>query len=110
MAMIWDITGDQPRADLAELARVAAAAEQARRGQELLDRVATGLFQVGLSLQAPADLPHEAVMQQIAGALGRLDETIRDHVFAGQQQHDGQPDLVPGNGSGPDHGAAPPGG
>ena len=100
MAMIWDITGDQPRADLAKLARVAAAAEQARRGQELLDRVATGLVQVGLSLQAPADLPHEAVMQQIAGALGRLDETIRDHVFAGQQQHDGRPDPVPGNGSG----------
>jgi len=102
MAVIRDITGEQPRADLAELARVAAVAEQVRRGQELLDRVVTGLFQVGLSLQDAADLPHEAAAQRIAGALGRLDETIgeiRDHVFAGQQP-DGRPDLVPGNGSG----------
>jgi hypothetical protein len=113
MAVIRDITGEQPRADLAELARLAAATEQAGQGQELLDRVVTGLFHVGLSLKAAADLPHDAAMQQIADALDLLDQTvgeIRDHVFAGQQQHDGQPDLVPGNGSGPDHGAAPPGG
>jgi PAS domain S-box-containing protein len=112
MAVIRDITGEQPRADLAELARIAAAAAQARRGQELLDRVVTGLFQVGLSLQAAADLPHEAAMQQIADALGRLDEAIReirDHVFVGQQ-HDRRPDPASGNGPGRDHGTVPPGG
>jgi len=88
MAVIRDITDEQPRADLAELARVAAVAEQARRGQELLDRVVNGLFHVGLSLQDASDLPHEAAMQRIADAFDRLDETIReirDQVFADQQ-------------------------
>jgi hypothetical protein len=66
MAVIRDITGGQPRADLAELTRAAAAAEQARRAQQPLDRVVTGLFQVGLSLQDAADLPHEAATQRIA--------------------------------------------
>jgi anti-anti-sigma factor len=94
MAVIRDITSEQPRADLAELARASAVAEQARRGQELLDRVVTGLFQVGLSLQDPSDLPHDAAMQRISGALSRLDETIReirDHAFA-DQQREGPPD------------------
>jgi hypothetical protein len=87
MAVIRDITDEQPRADLAELARVAAVAEQARRGQELLDRVVTALFDVGLSLQAASDLPHDTAMQRIADALRRLDDTIReirDQVFADQ--------------------------
>ena len=102
MAVIRDITGEQPRADLAELARVAAMAEQARRGQELLDRVVNALFHVGLSLQAASDLPHEAALQQIADALERLDETIREirgHVFAGQH-HPGRAGPAPPNGSG----------
>jgi len=102
MAVIRDITSEQPRADLTELARAAAVAEQARRGQELLDRVVTGLFDVGLSLRAASDLPHETAMQRIGDALGRLDDTIREireHVFAGRQR-DGRPDPVPGNGSG----------
>jgi anti-anti-sigma factor len=102
MAVIRDITGEQPRADLAELARVAAEAEEARRGQELSDRVVSGLFQVGLSLQNTADLSDDAATQRIADALDRLDETIReirDHVFAGQQNHEG-PGRVSGNGSG----------
>ena len=88
MAVIRDITDEQPRTDLVELARVAAVAEQARRGQELLDRVLNGLFHVGLSLQDASDLPHEVAMQRIADALGRLDETIReirDQVFTDQQ-------------------------
>ncbi|HYB49167.1 MAG TPA: PAS domain S-box protein [Streptosporangiaceae bacterium] len=102
MAVIRDITGEQPRADLAELARVAATADQARRGEDLLDRVVTGLFDVGLSLQAAADLPHDAATQHIAVALGRLDDTIReirDHVFTGQHRQ-GRPDPAPRNGSG----------
>jgi anti-anti-sigma factor len=101
MAVIRDITDEQPRADLAELARVAAVAEQARRGQELLDRVVNGLFHVGLSLQAASDLPHEAAMQQIADALGRLDDTIgeiRDQAFADQQSQE-QAGPAPRNGS-----------
>jgi hypothetical protein len=102
MAVIRDITGEQPRADLAELARVAAVAEQARRGQELLDRVVTGLLGVGLSLQEASGLPHEAAMQRIADALDRLDDTIReirDQVFAGPHNH-GWPDPAPPDGSG----------
>ena len=70
--------------DSAGLAR-AAAAEQARAGQELLDRVVRSLFQVGLSLQAAADLPGDVAREHIAGALGRLDDTIheiRGHAFA----------------------------
>jgi anti-anti-sigma factor len=97
LAVIRDITADQPRADLAELARAAAAAEDARQGRELLSRVVDDLFRVGLSLQAAIDLPHEAALQQIADALRTLDETIReiqDHVFAAPDQ-DGPPDPAP---------------
>jgi anti-anti-sigma factor len=102
MAVIRDITDERPRADLAELARVAAVAEQARRGQKLLDRVVNALFRVGLSLQTASDLPHDAAMQQIADALGQLDETIgdiRDHAFA-DQHHQGRAGPGPRNGSG----------
>ena len=85
LAVIRDVTEDLPRADLADLARAAAAAEQARRGRGLLDRVVNGLLHVGLSLQAAVDLPHDVAVQQIADALRRLDDTIReiqDHVLA----------------------------
>jgi anti-anti-sigma factor len=94
LAVIRDITEDKPRADLGELARAAAAAEQAHRGRELFGRVADGLLHVGVSLQAAIDLPHDVAVQRIADALRRLDDTIReihDHVFA-ERDRDGPPD------------------
>jgi len=102
LAVIRDVTEDLPRADLADLAHAAAAAEQARHGRGLLDRVANGLLHVGLSLQAAIDLPQDVAVQQIADALHRLDETIReihDHVFA-DGDDDEPPDPAPRNGSG----------
>ena len=102
LAVIRDVTEDLPRADLADLARAAATAEQARRGRVLLDRVVNGLLHVGLSLQAAIDLPHDVAVQQIADALRHLDDTIReihDHVFA-DHDHEGPPDPAPRNGSG----------
>jgi anti-anti-sigma factor len=103
LAVIRDVTEDLPRADLADLARAAAAAEQARRGRGLLDRVVNGLLHVGLSLQAAVDLPHDVAVQQIADALRRLDDTIReiqDHVLADGDDDDEPPDPAPRNGSG----------
>jgi anti-anti-sigma factor len=97
LAVIRDVTTDQPRADLAELARAAVAADDARRGRELLSRVVDGLLHVGLSLQTAIDLPHEEAVQQIAEALRDLDDTIReihDHVFAAPDE-DGPPDPLP---------------
>jgi anti-sigma B factor antagonist len=46
--------------------------------RELLDRVITSLFHVGLSLQATTGLPVEVTRQRIADALGHLDDTIRE--------------------------------
>jgi len=90
LAAIRDVTDDLPRADLGDLARAAAAADQARRGRELLDRVVSGLLHVGVSLQTAIELPHDAAVQRIADALHRLDDTIReihDHAFT-SRDHD----------------------
>jgi anti-anti-sigma factor len=89
LAVIRDMTREQPGADLAELARAAAAAEDARRGRELLSRVAGHLMDIGVSLQEAADLPHEVAVERIADALRGLDDTIgeiHDHVFAAPPQ------------------------
>lgn len=72
------------RRDDVALAR-SAAAGQASDGQELLDRVGRSLFQVGLSLQAAADLPGDVARERITGALSQLDDTIheiRGYTFA----------------------------
>ena len=85
MAVVRDISEDQPPADLAELARAAAAAEDAHKGRDLLDRVINGLFRVGLSLQSAAELPHEIALPRIADALQHVDDIIgeiRDYIFA----------------------------
>jgi anti-anti-sigma factor len=84
LAVVRDTTGP-PGGDLLDLARRAAAAEQADASRELLDRVVTSLFDVGVSLQAAASLPHHTARQRIIDALQRLDDTIheiRDHMFA----------------------------
>jgi anti-anti-sigma factor len=97
LAVIRDVTEDRPQTDLADLARAAAAADDARRGRELLSQLVDDLFRVGLSLQTAAGLPHGAALEQIAGAVQILDDTIReirDHVFAAPDP-DGPPDLPP---------------
>jgi anti-anti-sigma factor len=63
-------------ADLADFAR--AAAQQARYRQDLLDRITTSLYQVGLTLQDATDRPAETMRQAITDALDGLDTTIRD--------------------------------
>jgi len=97
LAVIRDVTETRRRDDLADLAR-AVVAEQAHRGQELLDRIASSLFHVGVSLQAAIDLPSDVAKQRIAEALRHLDDTIReirDHVFttrsSGAQRHSAPP-------------------
>jgi len=77
LAVIREAAEARRREDLADLAR-AAVAEHTRHDQELLDRVVQGLFQVGLSLQAAADLPSELARERITDALRELDDTIRD--------------------------------
>jgi len=97
LAVIRDTTRDQPGTDLAELARAAAAADDARRGRELLSRVVGHLMDIGVSLQEATGLPHEVAVQRIADALRGLDDTIReihDHVFAAPPQ-DGPPEPAP---------------
>ena len=76
--MIRDVTETRRLKDLADLAAAAVAAEQAHRGQHLLDTVITSLFGVGLGLQTAMDLPPELTRQRIAEALILLDETIRE--------------------------------
>ncbi len=76
LIVIRDVTEARRLEDLAGLA-AAAAAEQVRGGQQLLDTIVTGLFGAGLSLQAAMDLPPDAARQRIAGALSHLDDTIR---------------------------------
>jgi anti-anti-sigma factor len=99
LAVIRDAAGSRRREDLADLAR-AAVAEHTRRDQELLDRVVQGLFQVGLSLQAAADLPSELARERITDALRELDDTIRDirdYAFASPGP-EASPDLASPNG------------
>ncbi len=83
LAVVRDVTQARRREDLAELAR-AAVAEQTQRGQELLDRVARNLFQVGLNLEGAVDLPGYVARERIIAALRTLDDTIheiRGHVL-----------------------------
>jgi len=77
LTVIRDVTQARRLADLADLVRAAATARQAHDGQELLGSITTSLYHVGLSLQAAADLPHDAASNGIAEALQHLDDTIR---------------------------------
>jgi anti-anti-sigma factor len=83
LAVIRDTAQARQREDLADLARgVAAGPPQLAR--ELLDRVVQHVFQVGLSLQAAADLPGETARERLGEAMDRLDEVIheiRDYAF-----------------------------
>jgi PAS domain S-box-containing protein len=102
LAVIRDVTEARRREDLTGLARAAAAAEQARGGRDLFDKVVDGLFHVGLSLQEAVDLPHDVARSRITEALQRLDDAIheiRDHLFAtrtpGGVQSPGPPNGTP---------------
>jgi anti-anti-sigma factor len=77
-AMIRDVTAARHLEDLINLTRSVVTAEQAQGGRELLDTIITRLFQLGLLLQGAIDLPADTVGQRIEGALGHLDDTIRE--------------------------------
>jgi anti-anti-sigma factor len=84
LAVIRDPAEMRRRGDLADLA-MAVAAERSHRTSELLDRIVHHLFQVGLSLQAAADLPGREARERISAALALLDDTIteiRDHELS----------------------------
>jgi anti-anti-sigma factor len=87
LAVIRDAAEARQRDDLADLAR-GVAAGQPQLARELLDRVVQHLFQVGLSLQAAADLPAETARERLGEAMDRLDEVIheiRDYAFTAGQ-------------------------
>jgi anti-anti-sigma factor len=95
LTVIRDATQAHQHHDLAELARAAVASAQAHRSQELLDRVVSHLFQVGLSLQAASGQPADLARQRIGEAVQRLDDTIhdiRDHLFAARHRLPGLTD------------------
>jgi anti-anti-sigma factor len=84
LAVIRDATQARWRDDLANLAR-GAVADQWRGTKDLLDRVTQRLFQVGLSLQAAADLPADVARERLSTALDQLDNVIheiRDYAFS----------------------------
>ncbi len=100
LTVVRDVTETRRREDLADLARAAVAAEQTHRGQELLDRVTTSLYHVGLSLQGAINLPADLARERIAEALQRLDDTIREirnHAFTTHDQGI-RPHRAPPNG------------
>ena len=87
LAVIRDATRAHRRDDLADLAR-GAVVGQSQLTKDLLDRVIHHLFQVGLSLQAAADLPGEIARERLTGAVDQLDEVIheiRDHAFTSDE-------------------------
>ena len=91
LAVVKDARHEQAQDDLTGLVS-AAAAEQVRHAEELLDRVAGRMFQVGLSLDEAASQPAELARKRISEALQRLDDTIheiRDHVFRSRHPGDG---------------------
>jgi anti-sigma B factor antagonist len=62
-------------------------ADQAGGVEELLDRVVSSIFGVGMILQAAAELPRDAAGMRIADALNHLDDVIREvrqHVLDGR--------------------------
>ncbi|MGO8957339.1 MAG: PAS domain S-box protein [Streptosporangiaceae bacterium] len=92
LAVVRDATRAPRLDDLASLAR-AAASDRDKRSEELLDRVVSSLFHVGISLQAAAHQPAQVARERITDALLRLDEVIheiRDHVFRARSSGNGQ--------------------
>jgi hypothetical protein len=90
LAVIRDLTHPQPRADLAALAR-AIAAGQETSGRELLDRVTSGLYHVGLSLLEAESFRQEQAVRRIEAALRELDDLIRETRDCVFTNHAGPP-------------------
>jgi len=83
LAVISEATHEHWPDDLADLIH-AILPEQAHHAEELLDRVVSSLFHVGLSLDEAAGQSAELAQERISGALQRLDDAIheiRAHVF-----------------------------
>ena len=91
LAVIRDMTAVR---SLADLDIAAAAADQVRRSQDLLDMVITRLYEVGVSLQAAADQPRDTARPHIEEALRIIDATIsriRDGTFADTEDQEPSP-------------------
>jgi anti-anti-sigma factor len=74
LAVVRDITADRHLAG-----------QQAQPAQELLGRIVTALYQVGIGLQTAVELPRDTATQRIEEALGTLNDLIseiRDAAFA----------------------------
>jgi len=88
LAVVRDMTAVR---SLADLDAAAAAAEQVRHRQDFLDTIVTSLYEVGVSLQAAADLPGDTARPHIEEALRTLGDTIsqiRDSTFADAEDHE----------------------
>ena len=84
LAVIRDATQTRWRDDLANLA-LSVAADQWHSTKDLLDHVTQRLLQVGLSLQAAADLSGDVARERLSAALDQLDDAIhelRDYAFS----------------------------
>lgn len=91
LAVLRDATHERAQDDLIDLVR-AALAEQAQHAEDLLDRVVSSLFHVGLSMDTAAGQPAELARDRISDALQRLDDTvheIRHHVFRSRRPGSG---------------------
>lgn len=91
VAVLRDVTDNRRRDDPAP---ATGAAHQEHAAVEFPDIVVTRLLEVGLALQAAADLPAHLVRQAILDAAARLDETIREtrsFVFAVRTRGDRPP-------------------
>ncbi len=94
LAVVRDLTHPQPRPDLANLARAIAAGQEAGQepsGRELLDRITSGLYHVGLTLHEAGSLPQEQAVRRIKTALLELDDLIREIRDRAPASHAGPP-------------------
>jgi anti-anti-sigma factor len=93
LAVVRDTIQEHRQDDLTDLVQ-GVLAEQAHHAEELLDRVVSSLFRVGLSIDTAAGQPAELARERISEALQRLDDTIqeiRDHVFRFRRPGRGRP-------------------
>jgi anti-anti-sigma factor len=84
LAVVRDATQTRWRDDLANPA-LGVAADQSRSTKDLLDRVTQRSLQVGLSLQATADISGTVARERFCAALDQLDDAIhemRDYAFS----------------------------
>jgi two-component system sensor histidine kinase/response regulator len=94
LAVVRDMTAVRSLGDLDAAAAAAAVGQQVDRSQELLDTIVARLHQVGVGLQAAADLARDTAGPHIEEALRTLDDTIsqiRDSTFAGREGHGPSP-------------------